>query len=461
MKKILPTLIVSALLTSCNSTQIQIDETPAKPNVKNIIMIIADGMGPAYTSAYRYYADDPKTEEIETTIFDKYLVGSSTTYPASVSGYVTDSAASATALASGIKTYNGAIGVDTNKNKLETVLHRAKKLGKKTGVVVTSQVNHATPASYISHNEYRRNYNELADSYIDNGINTDVLLGGGWKYFIRKDRNLVNEYKAQSVHYIDSYQELNNLPKNKAILGLFADEGLVEAIDDVDKYRLSTMTKAAIPQLENSKGFFMLIEASQIDWAGHGNDINSAMAEMTDLEKTLEYLEVFVEKNPDTLVVLTADHSTGGLTVAANGIYEWKPQLIRDLQQSSNSIAKYFNKHELSPSALSEKLAGIEVSKIEADNIASIKTIAKKKLSTYLSLSQEQKKGQYKPNVIKEINIAIKKLIDKKTNTGWTSGGHTAIDVPVFAFGTEKHRFSGAIDNTDIAKTIFKLLEEK
>ena len=137
---------------------------------KNIIMVIADGMGPAYTSAYRYFNDDPATAEIAKTVFERHLKGLSSTYPAPVSGYVTDSAAGATALATGVKSYNGAISVDVNKKPLLTVLEWAKQQGKRTGVVVTSRINHATPASYLSHNESRRNYDELANSYIDNGI---------------------------------------------------------------------------------------------------------------------------------------------------------------------------------------------------------------------------------------------------------------------------------------------------
>lgn len=96
-------------------------------------MIVSDGMGPAYTTAYRYYNDDPNTPEIEETVFDRHLVGMSSTYPAPVSGYVTDSAAGATALATGVKSYNGAISVDVNKKPLKTVLQQAKKNGKKQG----------------------------------------------------------------------------------------------------------------------------------------------------------------------------------------------------------------------------------------------------------------------------------------------------------------------------------------
>jgi len=462
MNKTLLAILTSTSLLACSNTYHKHIETNKESlsSPRNIIMVVADGMGPAYTSAYRYYADNPDTTLIEETVFDRHLVGNVSTYPAPVSGYVTDSAAAATALASGVKTYNGAIGVDVNKNKVKSVLHRAKEKGLKTGVVVTSQVNHATPASYISHNEYRRNYNAIADSYIDNGINTDVLMGGGWKYFIREDRNLVDEYKAAGVHYIDQFEQLSQLPINKPVLGLFGDMGLSETIEDKNHNHLLTMTKAALPILENKKGYFLLIEASQVDWAGHGNDINYAMSEMQDLASTIEFLESYVKKTPDTLVVLTADHSTGGLTIAANGLYQWRPQLLREMDRSALAVAKHFVSHEVSADTLSEQLANIAITKDDVTLIKQAKINAQEKLTSYLSLPLKEQVPEKKPSITKSLYKKIKHLIDNKTNTGWTGSGHTAIDVQVFAFGKGKQLFSGTIDNTDIAKTIFNLLAE-
>jgi alkaline phosphatase len=427
---------------------------------KNIIMVVGDGMGPAYTSAYRYFNDDPTTSVIESTIFDKTLVGMSSTYPARVSGYVTDSAASATALATGVKSYNGAIGLDENKKPVQTVLEWAKLQGKKTGVVVTSQVNHATPASYLAHNESRRNYNAIADSYIDDGIKADVILGGGWQYFVRDERNLVNEFTNAGFHYIDNYNALERLPKNKPVLGLFADAGLPWALDDSNKLRLSTMTKAAITQLENPQGFFMLVEASQIDWAGHSNDIASAMAEMTDLAKTMEYLEHYVVNNPDTLVVLTADHSTGGFTIAANGVYEWNPEVLRSMKHSPLYIAKKFAQIDITPHDANQ-LLNFTLTEDELIQLQQAKYVASEKAVAFYAATKAEQKAMTKPNISNALYKEIKNLINERTNTGWTSGGHTAIDVPVFAFGKNSELFNGKLDNTDIAKLIFTLQGKK
>ena len=461
MRHFLPILILTLSTVSCVNTEALKQEAVAKQatSPKNIIMVIGDGMGPAYTTAYRYFSDNPMTEKIEQTVFDRHLTGLSSTYPAPISGLVTDSAASATALATGIKSYNGAIGVDVNKNNVQSVLQWAKLQGKATGVVVTSQINHATPASYLTHNESRKNYNAIADSYIDGGIKADLYFGGGWKYFIREDRNLVNEFKQAGFHYLDDYQNLTTLPSDKPVLGLFSDIGLPWALDDINKHRLSTMTKAAVDHLvdyqsdssEQNQGFFMLIEASQIDWAGHVNDVSNAMAEMDDLAKTLEYLEHFVEHNPDTLVIVTADHSTGGLTIGAKGKYEWQPKKLRSMKHSPTYIAKQLIKNEITP-VFASTLFNFKLS----DN--DIAMLIQSKNTPILNSYTNIYKLKNTSTLEFSLSLTIKKIIDKHSNTGWTTGGHTAIDVPVFAFGKQSELFSGQQDNIDIATKIFLLL---
>lgn len=458
MNKILAALAIAGFTLSCGNepknTETDIQNVSVHSTPKNIIMIVGDGMGPAYTTAYRYFKDDPKTPKVENTVFDRHLVGMSSTYPDTEHDYVTDSAASATALSSGNKTYNGAIGVDVDKESVETVLERAKSLGKKTGIVVTSQINHATPASYLAHNESRHNYNEIADSYLDDGIKADVYLGGGWQYFIRENRNLVNEFKNKGFTYVDNYQALETIPESKPLLGLFGKKGLSWALDDSNKHRLSTMTKAATKHLENENGYFMLIEASQIDWGGHANDIAAAMGEMDDLAKTLEYLESYVKSNPDTLVVVTADHSTGGFTIGANGVYEWKPEVLRTMLQSPTSIANALESNDITKE-LVNSLFNFELTDDELSTLITVKndTITAKQIA---AISDEAKAEKIK--VKKALYTAVKKVIDARTNTGWTSSGHTAIDVPVFAMGNRKELFNGYQDNTDIAKKIFSLL---
>ena len=473
MKKFVPTVLASLMVISCTQLQANnpIKAEPSTDNTpKNIIMVIGDGMGPAYTSAYRYFNDDPNTPAIEQTVFDRHFIGTSSTYPAPESGYITDSAASATALSTGVKTYNAAIGFDINRQPVETVLEYAKQSGKKTGVVATLQINHATPASYLAHNEHRYNYNAIADSYIDDGIKADLYLGGGWKYFIREDRNLVAEFTQSGFHYLDKYSDLNTLPAGKPVLGLFDKTGLPWALDDSNKHRLSMMTKAATKQLENAQGYFMLIEGSQIDYGGHARDIAAAMHEMDDLAKTLEYLEGYVEQHPDTLVVITADHSTGGLSIGKktarsdeniNSKYLWKPEFLRSMTMSPEAIAKKLTTTELSLTQIG-KLLSFDITATDMENLQQAKLADLEVIKQFNLLSTSDKKGKRMPRSYQSVLNVLTKIIDVKTNTGWgsisPSGTHTAVDVPVFAFGKGSENFKGFQDNTDIAKKIFTLL---
>ena len=408
---------------------------------KNVIMVVGDGMGPAYTTAYRYFADDKNTLDVEQTVFDRMLVGMASTYPARISGYVTDSAAGATALATGVKSYNGAIAVNVDKKPVSTVLEWAKEQGMKTGVAVTSQINHATPAGYSAHNESRKNYDQIADSYFDEKINDhfvlDVMLGGGWDYFIREDRNLVAEFKKAGYQYVDNIAHLKTANSKQPLLGLFAEQGLNWALDMPAKQRLKTLTQAAVEHLENDQGFFLLVEASQIDWAGHSNDVGAAMSEMQDLAQTMTWLEQYVDAHPDTLLVLTADHSTGGFTIGANKIYRWEPQWLDNLQASPYAIAKQLMSAE-KKSALAAELLGFSLNEEEKSKIEAIDT--------------QDEEIAYQ---------TVKTLLDVRTNTGWTTGGHTGVDVPVFAKGPGREMFRGMLNNTQVADNIFSLLGRK
>jgi alkaline phosphatase len=408
---------------------------------KNVIMVVGDGMGPAYTTAYRYFADDKNTLDVEQTVFDRMLVGMASTYPARISGYVTDSAAGATALATGVKSYNGAIAVNVDKKPVSTVLEWAKEHGMKTGVAVTSQINHATPAGYSAHNESRKNYDQIADSYFDEKINDhfvlDVMLGGGWDYFIRDDRNLVAEFKKAGYQYVDNIAHLKTANSKQPLLGLFAEQGLNWALDMPPKQRLKTLTQAAVEHLENDQGFFLLVEASQIDWAGHSNDVGAAMSEMQDLAQTMTWLEQYVDAHPDTLLVLTADHSTGGFTIGANKIYRWEPQWLDNLQASPYAIAKQLMSAE-KKSALAAELLGFSLNEEEKSKIEAIDT--------------QDEEIAYQ---------TMKTLLDVRTNTGWTTGGHTGVDVPVFAKGPGSEMFRGMLNNTQVADNIFSLLGRK
>ena len=371
--------------------------------------------------------------------FDSILTGTASTYPDDDT-YVTDSAASATALSSGIKSYNGAIAVDTDKKPVKTMLELAKEKDMLTALVVTSQINHATPASFTAHNESRRNYNEIANDYIDNKINgklpVDLMLGGGTDYFIREDRHLINEFIDNNYQYVDSLENINNITQIPAI-GLFNKISLPYVID-ATKNHLEVMTDKALELIDNQSdnGFFMMIEGSQIDWCGHNNDITCAMAEMHDFANSIKIAKQYVDNNPDTILVVTADHSTGGLTIGANHQYKWEAQKVKNFKVSARKLSKTLYK--------SSDLNG------EWDNHS----------STPLSDSEIKTLETAKSIDEASLFIAVKEVINARTYTGWTTNGHTAIDVQVFSYGKGAEHFTGNLNNTDIAKKLIKFIQE-
>lgn len=316
-----------------------------KASVKNVIFMIGDGMGNPYTTGYRYFKANHSDKRVPQTAFDTYLVGQQATYPEDEEENVTDSASAATAMAAGVKTYNNAIALDNDKSKTETVLERAKKVGKSTGLVATSEITHATPAAYGAHNVSRKNMAEIADDYFDDQIDgqhkVDVLLGGGSELFARKDRDLVKEFSQAGYGHVTDKKSLNENQDDK-ILGLFAPGGLPKMIDRTEEVpSLADMTEAALQRLDkNEKGFFLMVEGSQIDWAGHSNDIVGAMSEMQDFEAAFEKAIDFAKKDGETLVVTTADHSTGGLSLGKGDQYNWLTEPLHAAKRTPDFMAE-------------------------------------------------------------------------------------------------------------------------
>ena len=422
----------------------------AEQKQPNIIYFIGDGMGMEYVSAYRHFRDNPDTPAVETTWFDRHLVGTASTHPEDAL-QVTDSAASATALAAGIKTYNGAIGVDGQKQPVETILERARTKGYQTAMVVTSQINHATPASFAAHIDSRQKYDAIADQYLDNRYQgkpwVDILFGGGQRYFLRDDRNLVQEFTELGYAYADNYDDVAAI-KHLPALALLADKGLPFAIDSKEPRRLSFLTQKALSLLGEEKPFFLLVEGSQIDWCGHANDIACVMHEMHDAEKTLQMLEAYIKRHPNTLLVATADHSTGGLSMGRDGDYAWRADVVQGIKASANTLTDQL----LSANDWYREWLALTAIELSGDDRAALKQsidrVAAGETRADKNTAQTELRGQ------------LLAAIDKASVTGWTTSGHTGGDVGVWALGEGAQAFVGQQDNTQLAHQLFRILGE-
>jgi len=275
-------------------------------NTKNIIFLIGDGMG-----LNQMYAGMTRNGGHLNLEQCQYL-GLSKTY--SASDYITDSAAGGTALACGVKTNNGMIGMTPDSAAVKSILHIAKEKGKATGIVVVCSVTHATPASFVAHQPSRKMDGEIAADYLKTDV--DVFVGGGRKFFENgiDNRNLINELREKNYQLCNNLNDLQNIESGKIAALLYEEHpGVASERDDM----LAVATQKTLDVLsKNKKGFFLMIEGSQIDWSAHSNDAEGLIGEMLDFDKTIGIAIDFAKKHKNTLVVITADHETSGMSVA-------------------------------------------------------------------------------------------------------------------------------------------------
>lgn len=268
--------------------------------VKNIILMIGDGMG---LNAIKC-AEIQKGGKFATAAMP-YAAQVTTD---SLSG-TTDSAAAATALACGVKTYNKYIGMDKDCKEVESITEVAKSYGMKTGFAVTEHVAHATPAGFTAHVENRENFMQILGQQLKADI--DVMLGGGQQFYKKGVKKLIKEH---DYTYVSSPSELDALKPGKKVLGMFKYENILAGY----KPSLETETKKALELLENDKGFFLMVEGSDIDTREALLDMDATLKEMKVFDHAIDTVLEYASKNPGTLVIVTADHETGGIKIPEN-----------------------------------------------------------------------------------------------------------------------------------------------
>lgn len=294
------------MLPSCE-TNMHEHAQEQQPAPKNIILLIGDGMGYAQLqAAIMHAADSLNMQKMPYTGFQK---------TASRNDEITDSGAAGTALATGNKTNNGMIGVLPDKTPLINLTERMAETGKRTAVLASCAITHATPASFLAHNESRNNYEELAEDIALNAP-VDLFMGGGLDNFNkRKDGKNHIKTLVDRGFTIDSLFDASDWechPKQAVFLAGFHQKSVLEGRGN----QLAEMVDHAVNCLANSEnGFFMMVEGSQIDWAGHANDSAYLMAELYDFDKAIGVALSFANKNSETLVIVTSDHETGGFTL--------------------------------------------------------------------------------------------------------------------------------------------------
>lgn len=468
---------------------------------KNVILLIGDGMGPEPVGLAIYYNRFMNGMEKRLNM-ERLMAAGNTGYCLTYQygTVVTDSASAATALASGVKTRDAIIGKDQDGRPMKTVTDIARQLGKSTGLISNTRITHATPAAFYAHIIHRDMENEIASQLIERG-DLNVAFSGGARHFIpggtkaedhpdlkgigkkagwgrseRKDnRDLIKEAKDKGYAITANAEELVALDSQKAekVLGLFSSASFPYAIDRQPDHQtgvptLSQLTEKALEILKkNSQGFFLMVEGGQIDTAAHANDVASVLHEMMEFDRAIGVVISFAESNPDTLVVLTADHDTGGLAIAYSNYQPPAP-----LKLASGEAWK--TKYNFAEKAIFEKMARQKKSfqrmVLDSKGIpADLKREVEE--NSAFSLSEEQaayvlardpKTGFPATKDYSEFYVygtnnpmaLMGRLFGKETNTAWAVGTHTHTPVMVIATGPSGEKFRGLLDNVDIPQII-------
>jgi alkaline phosphatase len=428
------------------------ESTTGATSSKNLIVLIGDGMGSAQVTAARDYLMYNKG--INHLNLDSIYVGQATTYAdrgedggTVVSGVVTDSASAGTAFATGNKTYNAGISVSNEdvSKPFASIIEAAELAGKATGLVTTARITHATPAVYASHVRSRDNESAIASQYLASGV--DVLFGGGSGFFLskeekgkRSDKSIIADFEAKGYNYVKDAAGLSALPASSGkALGLFGSSHINYTPDRTDAIpSLATMTSKALDILsQEEKGFAIMIEGGRIDHASHANDFPTTIQETLDFDAAVKAALDFAKKDGNTSVVITADHETGGLSLAIDNIYELNLDLWDKQVHSSENIS----------SKLKDATTAADVKAIVAANTW-IKDLTDAEAAIILEGdgSSYGREGGYN------------QVVSKRLLIGWSGHGHSGVDVGVWAYGPIAGLVKGQIDNTQIAKASAQVL---
>ncbi|OMJ07102.1 Repressible alkaline phosphatase [Smittium culicis] len=429
---------------------------------KNLIMMVSDGFGPASEVAARaYIQQSQKYPEDYMTNLDKLLIGSSRTR--SADSFVTDSAAGAVAFASGIKTYNNALGVDRNGVPVGTNMEAAHRLGYKTGVVVKSYITDATPAAFASH-VLERAMNSLIAEQMAGLVpeverNLDLMFGGGKCTFMSNNtkgscradsRDIIAEMKVAGWTTTETRDEFNNIPANVKlpVSGMYAVKNVPYAIDYPinDVPTLPEMAKKALEILseatkDSEYGFYVMIEGSRIDHSGHDNDLGTQIREIIEYYEAIKVVSEFIDANPNTVMISTSDHETGGLTLGRDNKYIYRPLVYSNQTMSIDISCAGLLERPLKDRGayVTEKMLPIHLGMSNVTEAIASKVLASKTRADCL--------------------LAMSDALNRDSNINWSSLGHSGVDVNLYAKGVTTEQLAGNHENTDIGKWLSKYLD--
>lgn len=457
MKKILLSLLlVTFILTSAFSAP------------KYVFLFIGDGMALPQIKAAELY--------LESVGSDKRLIMTSLeaqgmTTTQSADSFITDSAAAGTALATGHKTNSGVICMNTTLTETyKTVAEIAKENGKKVGIISSVSIDHATPAAFYAHQPSRKNYYEIGMEMISTGFD---LYGGGALLSPKGKKgdqpDIVDEAIKAGYKVVDNQVDFEKLSsKNEKVIifneALDGAQAMQYEIDRQTEFSLADLTEKAINLLDNENGFFMMVEGGKIDWAAHANDAGTVIHDTLAFDDAVAKAVEFYNSHPkDTLIVVTGDHETGGLTIGFAGTQysTYVDKIEKQTLSFQNFDAVYSHLLASNPNlTLNDLLPDLE--KYFGLSKKDLNDMDIKKLETAISDSKKAKLpsteytyllyGGYNP-----VSVTVTHILNQKSGISWTTYSHTGVPVATFAQGVYSSLFNGYYDNTDIGKNLINL----
>ncbi|KAG6611729.1 Alkaline phosphatase [Phytophthora cinnamomi] len=426
------------------------DENEELP--RSVIMMIPDGTGPNVFTLARTVRDPSLKTRLH---IDPYVMGTVQTH--SSTSYITDSAAAATAYATGFKTYDSAIAVDTFEQPLGTVLEAAKARGMVTGMVVTCRVTHATPASFAAHVVDRDSEDDIAAQYVANE-NLDFVLGGGRDYF---NESMLEELKSSGYTIANDYQDLVDYQSANAdtgalrLFGLFKGGHMTYEVDRIRNLNANATTarEPSLPEMvdivlsllrknEQAKkhGYFMMIEGSRVDHAGHSNDPGTLAKEAIAFDETVAVVLDHMEQTPNTAMLSAADHGTGGLTLGRSGMeypYPWYPTQLQQQNMSTEVMQEHLDEilastecaigaNETCKTVLLESAKSMLAN---YTNVTSVTDDEATKLVTEIAAAVDETRDLW------FVMVELGHLISAPAWIDWTTVGHVGTDVNLYCKG--------------------------
>ncbi|MFC6333826.1 alkaline phosphatase [Paenibacillus septentrionalis] len=443
-KKAVLWLSTLALAVGLAVPQTSAEETSGG-QVKNVIILIPDGMSVGATTLTRWYQGG------EPLALDEMASGLVRTYSADAP--IADSAPAGTAFATGHKSHTGFVGVlpdeytmpglpiiaeEDRRKPVASVLEAARLAGKSTGIISTSEVMHATPADFTAHYPGRSNYDALSEQQVY--ANLDVVLGSGYQYLqpdARKDKeDLIQVLKDRGYDYVTTPAAMRGSTSDK-LWGLFAPAALDYDMDrDPSKQpSIAEMTAKALDVLSrNEEGFFLMVEGSKIDWAAHANDPIGIISDVAAFDKAVGVALDYAKKHQDTAVISVTDHGNGGITIgnaATSSNYDKLPlsYFIDPLKKASltgEGVARKFNEDFSNVNEVMAQYYGI--TDLTDEEVAAIKSTPSRSM-----------------------NYTVGPMISKRSGIGWTTGGHTGEDVVLYSWSPDGDNLTGVVENTDVA----------